>query len=46
MIKADITPMVIMPFRAKYPPKAATITKLKLDMQFIMGPMEPPKISA
>jgi hypothetical protein len=38
--------MVISPLYAKNPPKAATITKLILEMQFMIGPMEPASISA
>ena len=44
-MNAEITPTEMNPFTAKYPPKAAMMTKPMLLMQFITGPMTPLKIS-
>ena len=41
-----MTPMDIILLIAKYPPKAAIITKPILLITFITGPMLPPRISA
>ena len=45
-MNAEMTPIVIQPFRAKYAPKTATTTNATLLSMFMTGPMLPPMISA